>query len=83
MFNIYRSPSSKIKLVYDFICHFREPSSTITCQPAYFPTAAEQRGSIFIRLLGKFALGRFNIERHNLETLNFKRPFSLGKFIIL
>ena len=38
-------------------------------QPAYFPTAAEQRGSIFIRLPGKFALGRFNIEQqHNLET---------------
>lgn len=39
-----------------------------SAQPAYFPTAAEQRGSIFIRL-GKFALGRFNIEQwHNLET---------------
>lgn len=38
-------------------------------RPAYFPTAAEQRGSIFIRLLRKFALGRFNIEQpHNLGT---------------
>lgn len=68
MFNIYRSliPRSNLFMTSSVISEgasFHYPA-----QPAYFPTAAEQRGSIFIRLLGKFALGRFNIEqRHNLE----------------
>lgn len=70
MFNIYRSliPRSNLFMTSSVISevaffHY------YPAQPAYFPTAAEQRGSIFIRLLGKFALGRFNIEQwHNLET---------------
>lgn len=70
MFNIYRSliPRSNLFMTSSVISegaffHY------YPAQPAYFPTAAEQRGSIFISLLGKFALGRFNIEQWcNLQT---------------
>lgn len=70
MFNIYRSliPRSNLFMASSVIAegtffhHYQ-------AQPAYFPTAAEQGGSIFIRLLHKFALGRFNIEQpHNLRA---------------